>query len=138
MGHLKTIYWNKKSALMGDGKWYTVGTWYAEIYEDYVDVNNNYSNVRVKFFVKREGSAKSQTRNLNNKNTYAQIKINGSEVSFKKPAYFDISSNVSAGYTTYLGEASATVYPNFNSNTVWLSGKIVPYENSDVFEGMSL
>jgi hypothetical protein len=35
-------------------------------------------------------------------------------------------------------EASATVYPNFNSNTVWLSGKIVPYENSNVFEGMSL
>lgn len=35
-------------------------------------------------------------------------------------------------------QASATVYPNFNSNTVWLSGKIVPYENSNVFEGMSL
>ena len=35
-------------------------------------------------------------------------------------------------------QASATVYPNFNSNTIWLSGKIVPYENSDVFEGMSL
>ena len=35
-------------------------------------------------------------------------------------------------------QASATIYPNFNSNTVWMSGKIVPYENSDVFEGMSL
>lgn len=34
--------------------------------------------------------------------------------------------------------ASATVYPNFNSNTVWLTGEIVPYENSGVFEGMSL
>jgi hypothetical protein len=34
--------------------------------------------------------------------------------------------------------ASATVYPNFNSNTVWLSGTVVPYENSRVFEGMSL
>lgn len=34
--------------------------------------------------------------------------------------------------------ASATVYPNFNSNTVWLDGKIVPYENSTVFEGNSL
>ena len=34
--------------------------------------------------------------------------------------------------------ASATVYPNFNSNTVWLQGDIVPYENSDVFEGSSL
>ena len=35
-------------------------------------------------------------------------------------------------------QATATVYPNFNSNTVWLSGKIVPYENSTVFEGLSL
>ena len=34
--------------------------------------------------------------------------------------------------------ASATVYPNFNSNTVWLQGNIVPYENSNVFEGNSL
>ena len=34
--------------------------------------------------------------------------------------------------------ASATIYPNFNSNTVWIDGEIVPYENSDVFEGMSL
>ena len=35
-------------------------------------------------------------------------------------------------------QASATVYPNFNSNTVWLEGSIVPYENSNVFEGDSL
>ncbi len=35
-------------------------------------------------------------------------------------------------------EATATVYPNFNSNTVWLHGKVVPYEQSRVFEGSSL
>ena len=35
-------------------------------------------------------------------------------------------------------QASATVYPNFNSNTVWLQGTIVPYENSNVVEGSSL
>ena len=35
-------------------------------------------------------------------------------------------------------EASATIYPNFNSNTLWVEGNIVPYENSRVFEGMSL
>ena len=34
--------------------------------------------------------------------------------------------------------ASATIYPNFNSNTVWLDGTIVPYENSNVIEGSSL
>jgi hypothetical protein len=35
-------------------------------------------------------------------------------------------------------QANATVYPNFNSNTVWLQGNLVPYENSNVFEGSSL
>jgi hypothetical protein len=35
-------------------------------------------------------------------------------------------------------KASATVYPNFNSNTLWLQGSVVPYENSNVFEGNSL
>lgn len=34
--------------------------------------------------------------------------------------------------------ANATVYPNFNSNTLWIQGTIVPYENSNVFEGNSL
>ena len=34
--------------------------------------------------------------------------------------------------------ASATVYPNFNSNTIWIEGNIVPYDNSNVFEGSSL
>ena len=34
--------------------------------------------------------------------------------------------------------ATATVYPNFNSNTLWIQGSIVPYENSNVFEGNAL
>ena len=34
--------------------------------------------------------------------------------------------------------ATATVYPNFNSNTIWIQGSVVPYENSNVFEGSSL
>ncbi len=34
--------------------------------------------------------------------------------------------------------ATATIYPNFNSNTVWIHGNIVPYENSKVIEGNSL
>lgn len=35
-------------------------------------------------------------------------------------------------------QASATVYPNFNANTVWIQGTLVPYENARVFEGSSL
>ena len=35
-------------------------------------------------------------------------------------------------------QATATIYPNFNSNTVWLQGNIVPYENSNVIEGSTL
>jgi hypothetical protein len=34
--------------------------------------------------------------------------------------------------------ASATVYPNFNSNTLWIQGTLVPYENANIFEGNSL
>ena len=34
--------------------------------------------------------------------------------------------------------ATATIYPNFNSNTIWLEGNIVPYENSNVIEGATL
>ena len=34
--------------------------------------------------------------------------------------------------------ASATIYPNFKSNTVWIEGNIVPYSSSNVFEGNSL
>ena len=35
-------------------------------------------------------------------------------------------------------QASATVYPNFNANTVWIQGTIVPYENARIIEGSSL
>ena len=34
--------------------------------------------------------------------------------------------------------ATATIYTNFNSNTVWVEGDIVTYANSNVFEGSSL
>lgn len=34
--------------------------------------------------------------------------------------------------------AQATIYPNFNSNTLWLSGTVVPYNNASVIEGSSL
>lgn len=35
-------------------------------------------------------------------------------------------------------DAQATVYPNFNSNTLWISGTVVPYENANIMEGSSL
>jgi hypothetical protein len=51
-----------------------------------------------------------------------------------------IGINAQVEITIYPGgnSAQATVYPNFNSNTVWLSGNIVPYANADVIEGSSL
>ena len=49
-----------------------------------------------------------------------------------------ISAQIEIYMTPGTNNASATIYPNFNSNTVWIEGDIVPYENSDVFEGMSL
>ncbi len=49
-----------------------------------------------------------------------------------------INAQVEVYMTPGTNQASATIYPNFNSNTIWIEGTIVPYENSDVFEGMSL
>lgn len=49
-----------------------------------------------------------------------------------------INAQVEVYLTPGTNHASATIYPNFNSNTVWIDGNIVPYENSDVFEGSSL
>lgn len=73
--------------------------------------------------------------------------ISGQQITKGKDGRITFSMNVmgigiNAQVEIYMfpgsNQASATVYPNFNSNTVWLSGKIVPYENSNVFEGMSL
>ena len=49
-----------------------------------------------------------------------------------------INAQIEVYMTPGTNRASATIYPNFNSNTVWIEGNIVPYQNSDVFEGMSL
>jgi hypothetical protein len=49
-----------------------------------------------------------------------------------------INAQIEVYMTPGTNRASATIYPNFNSNTIWIEGDIVPYENSDVFEGMSL
>lgn len=49
-----------------------------------------------------------------------------------------INAQIEVYMTPGTNRASATIYPNFNSNTVWVEGEIVPYQNSNVFEGMSL
>lgn len=49
-----------------------------------------------------------------------------------------ISAMIQIYMTAGSNSATATIYPNFNSNTVWIDGDIVPYENSNVFEGNSL
>jgi hypothetical protein len=73
--------------------------------------------------------------------------ISGQEYKVGKRGFATYSFNVmgvgiNAQIEIYLtpgtNQASATIYPNFNSNTVWLEGNIVPYENSNVIEGFSL
>ena len=73
--------------------------------------------------------------------------ISGQEYRVGKKGYATYSFNVmgigiNAQVEIYLtpgtNQASATIYPNFNSNTVWLQGNIVPYENSKDIEGSSL
>ena len=49
-----------------------------------------------------------------------------------------INAQIEIYTTPGTNQATATIYPNFNSNTVWVQGDIVPYENSNVFEGSAL
>ena len=49
-----------------------------------------------------------------------------------------INAQIEIYMTPGTNRASATIYPNFNSNTVWIEGDLVPYASSDVFEGSSL
>ena len=49
-----------------------------------------------------------------------------------------INAQIEIYMTPGTNRASATIYPNFNSNTVWIEGNLVPYASSDVFEGSSL
>ena len=61
-------------------------------------------------------------------NTTVTFNVNGIGLNAQVEIYMTPGTN----------RASATIYPNFNSNTVWIFGDIVPYENSSVFEGASL
>ena len=49
-----------------------------------------------------------------------------------------INAQIEIYMTPGTNRASATIYPNFNSNTVWLQGNVVPYESSNVIQGSSL
>lgn len=49
-----------------------------------------------------------------------------------------INAQIEIYLTPGTNRASATIYPNFNSNTLWVEGTIVPYESSRVIEGSSL
>ena len=73
--------------------------------------------------------------------------ISGQEYRVGKKGFATYSFNVmgigiNAQVEIYLNQgtnqASATIYPNYNANTVWIQGNIVPYENSRVIEGSSL
>ena len=48
-----------------------------------------------------------------------------------------INAQIEVYLTPGTNQASATIYPNFNSNTVWVQGSIVPYDNANVIEGSS-
>ena len=73
--------------------------------------------------------------------------ISGYQIMTDKKGRVNLTYNVSgiglnAQIEVYItpgsSNAQATVYPNFNSNTVWLSGNIVPYQSADIIEGSSL
>jgi hypothetical protein len=73
--------------------------------------------------------------------------ISGYQIMTDKKGRVNLTYNVSgiglnAQIEVYISpgssDAQATVYPNFNSNTLWISGTVVPYENANIMEGNSL
>ena len=48
-----------------------------------------------------------------------------------------ISATISITLTGGTNEASAYISPNFNNNNITMTGHIVPYEESAVFQGMT-
>lgn len=48
-----------------------------------------------------------------------------------------ISAQVSINLTNGSNNASVTIYPNFNSQTLSLSGRLIPQDESSVFKGRS-
>ena len=73
--------------------------------------------------------------------------ISGYQIMTDKKGRVNLTYNVSgiglnAQIEVYISpgssDAQATVYPNFNSNTLWISGNVVPYENANIMEGSSL
>ena len=73
--------------------------------------------------------------------------ISGYQITTDRKGRVNLTYNVSgigisAQVEVYIVPAStyaqATIYPNFNSNTLWLSGTVVPYNNASVIEGSSL
>ena len=73
--------------------------------------------------------------------------ISGYQITTDKKGRVNLTYNVSgigisAQIEVYIVPGStyaqATIYPNFNSNTLWISGTVVPYENANVMEGSSL
>lgn len=73
--------------------------------------------------------------------------ISGYQIMTDKKGRINLTYNVSgiglnAQIEVYISpgscESQATVYPNFNSNTLWITGTVVPYENASIMEGSSL
>ena len=76
-----------------------------------------------------DGSISGMTTTVDKKGgKTVTFNVNGIGISAMIQIYMSPGSN----------SATATIYTNFNSNTVWIDGDIVPYENSNVFEGNSL
>jgi hypothetical protein len=73
--------------------------------------------------------------------------LSGYQISVDKKGRINLTYNVSgiginAQIEVYIvpgsSNAQATIYPNFNSRTLWLSGTVVPYSNAGIMEGSSL
>ena len=103
---------------------HTVGYWWYEVSESNINTSNNTSKITVNFYVKAaHGNQRSDTYNnypagYGSSTPYSNIYINGTLITTKNPACFDIRYNsdkkIANGTTYHLGTASATIKHNSN------------------------
>ena len=101
---------------------HTVGYWWYEVSESNINTSNNTSVVTVNFYVKAaHGNQRSDTYNnypagYGSSTPYSRIYINGTLITTKTPACFDLrynsSKKIANGTTYHLGSASATITHN--------------------------
>ena len=91
-----------------------------------IDSNSHYTGPNVFFVITVQGSASNvQVKQENNGNVYLSMSVQG----------IFISATVNLVLYSGTNNAMVTVDPNFSGNDLTMNGTLLPYSDSNVFQG---